>query len=306
MHNVSQAEISPKNHGLCGHRQGNCGTLPEISDKMVTACALICTRTIRNGNFQVKVYIIGITRLSFEFRSLSKRTLILRWKLLSSRAQVFTDRNWFWFPKYSNCINSLKEKDIQLALNEYPRLLIQRLFSSINFNSCIWFRILYYLRVFRSELSFVLKMELSIYIHLIFLCVVNIILTLAGIVLNTLVIASIWKPSQVRKKLCQFMIMVLSCFDLVAVVTNHPAILLYLISWLREDYDLLTKMETYVGSLEAFLGFSMFAAALLVMNIERYLGAYYPIFHRTSVTRRRLLTFPCYISCHNSCHRYNF
>ena len=26
------------------------------------------------------------------------------------------------------------------------------------------------------------------------------------------------------------------------------------------------------------------------MSIERYLGAYYPIFHRTSVTRRRLLT----------------
>ena len=111
-------------------------------------------------------------------------------------------------------------------------------------------------------------MELSVYIHLIFLCVVNIILTFSRIVLNTLVIASIWKPSQVRKKLCHFMIMVLSCFNLVAVVTNHPAILLYLISWLREDYDLLTKMETYVGSLEAFLGFSMFAAALLVMNIE--------------------------------------
>ena len=38
-----------------------------------------------------------------------------------------------------------------------------------------------------------------------------------------------------------------------------------------------------------FLGFSFFA--LLVMNIERYLGTYYPIYHRTSVTRRRLLTF---------------
>ena len=27
------------------------------------------------------------------------------------------------------------------------------------------------------------------------------------------------------------------------------------------------------------------------MNIERYLGTYYPIYHRTSVTRRKLLTF---------------
>ena len=78
------------------------------------------------------------------------------------------------------------------------------------------------------------------------------------------------------------MIMVLSCFDLVAVITNHAGILIYLISWLREDYDLLTKMETYLGYVEVFTGLSMLA--LLVMNIERYLGAYYPIFHRTSVT----------------------
>ena len=40
-------------------------------------------------------------------------------------------------------------------------------------------------------------------------------------------------------------------------ITSHPAILLYLISWLREDYDLLTNMETYLGYVEAFIGFSM-------------------------------------------------
>ena len=126
------------------------------------------------------------------------------------------------------------------------------------------------------------------YTHLIFLCVVNVIFIFFGIALNTLVIASIWKSSQLRKKLSYFMIMVLSCFDLVAVVTSHAGILLCLISWLREDYDSLTNMETYLGNVEAFIGFSMLA--LLVMSIERYLGAYYPIFHPTSVTRRRLLT----------------
>ena len=31
--------------------------------------------------------------------------------------------------------------------------------------------------------------------------------------------------------------------------------------------------------------------ALMVMCIERYLGVYYPILHKTSVTKRRLLTF---------------
>ena len=131
-------------------------------------------------------------------------------------------------------------------------------------------------------------MDSNVHIHLIFLCVVNIILTFSGTVSNTLVIASIWKSSQLRRKLCHFMIMVLSCFDLVAVVTNHPGILLFLIAWLREDYDLLFKVMIYLNVSGLFLVLS--PLTLLVMNIERYLGAYYPIFHHTSVTRRRLIT----------------
>ena len=131
-------------------------------------------------------------------------------------------------------------------------------------------------------------MHLTVYIQLIFLCVVNIIFTFSGIVLNTLVITSFWKSSQLRKKLCHFMILVLSCFDLVSVVTNNPGILLYLIYWLREDYHLLQNITIYLQSASVSVAFSLFS--LLVMSIERYLGVYYPIFHRTSVTRRRLLT----------------
>ena len=131
-------------------------------------------------------------------------------------------------------------------------------------------------------------MYLSVYVQLIFLCVVNIIFTFSGIFLNTLVIASFWKSSQLRKKLCNFMIMVLSCFDLVSVVTNNSATLLYLILWLREDYGLLLNWTVYLNFVTIFYQFSYYV--LLVMIIERYLGAYHPIFHRASVTRRRLLT----------------
>ena len=131
-------------------------------------------------------------------------------------------------------------------------------------------------------------MELNVYVHLILLCVVNIILTFSGIVLNTLVIAIFWKASQLRNKLCHFMIMVLSCFDLLAVITNHSGMMLLLIFWLTEDYDLLLKMRAYLDFVRVFVAFSF--DILLVMSIERYLGAYFPIFHRTSVTRRKLLT----------------
>ena len=131
-------------------------------------------------------------------------------------------------------------------------------------------------------------MDLNIYIQFIFFCSVNTIFTFSGIVLNTLVMASIWKSAQLRKKLCHFMIMVLSWLDLLTVITNYPPLLLFLIFWLRKDFDLLPKMEIYICVSNSFIGFSFLA--LLVMSIERYLGTYYPIFHRTSVTRRRLLT----------------
>ena len=132
------------------------------------------------------------------------------------------------------------------------------------------------------------KMQLKFYIQLIFLCLVNVIFTFTGIVSNTLVIASFWKSSKLRKKLCHFMIMLLSFFDLVSVVMNHSTTLFYLISWLREDYDLLVNSALYVDFITIFYVYSFFA--LLVMSFERYMGAYYPIFHHTSVTRRRLLT----------------
>ena len=101
-------------------------------------------------------------------------------------------------------------------------------------------------------------------------------------------VVSFWRLSQLRKKLCHFMIMVLSCFDLVSAVINHSTTLFYLISWLRENYDLLVNSELYVDFITVWYTYSF--VALLVMSFERYLGAYYPIFHRTSVTRRRLLT----------------
>ena len=59
-------------------------------------------------------------------------------------------------------------------------------------------------KTFRSEFSFHFKMHLNNYIQLIFLCVVNIIFTFSGIVSNTLAIVSIWKSSQLRKKIMPF------------------------------------------------------------------------------------------------------
>ena len=132
-------------------------------------------------------------------------------------------------------------------------------------------------------------MDLNVYIQSIVLCVLNILNISAGVVLNLLVIVSFWKSSSdLRKKLCYFMIMVLSCFDFLVVITTIPVVIIHLILWLDENYDALTVSRTYEKLSSLFPCFSI--VALLVLSFERYLLAYYPFFHRTSVNRRRLLT----------------
>ena len=134
-----------------------------------------------------------------------------------------------------------------------------------------------------------LKMEQSYFINLIFIFAVNILFFFSGICLNSLVILSFWKSVQLRKKLCFFTIMVLSCCDLLVVLANHP--LMALIAMLR----LTEKLNTYPSWVDIstriatiFVGFSL--VALLVMNFDRYLATHYPIFHRISVTKGKLLT----------------
>ena len=132
-------------------------------------------------------------------------------------------------------------------------------------------------------------MELYYFINLILIFAVNVFFFFSGICLNSLVILSFWRSVQLRKKLCYFMIMVLSCCDLLTVLTNNPLMALITMSWLNEKLDVNARWaHISMNSTNIFLGFSLFA--LLVMNFDRYLATSYPIFHRTSVTKRRLLT----------------
>jgi hypothetical protein len=85
------------------------------------------------------------------------------------------------------------------------------------------------------------------------------------------------------------MIMVLSCCDLLAVLTNNPLLAFISMSSLTGKLDVNARWaHISLRWANVFLGFSLFA--LLVMNFDRYLATSYPIFHRTSVTKGRLLT----------------
>ena len=50
---------------------------------------------------------------------------------------------------------------------------------------------------------------------------------------------------------------------------------------------MLVKVTIYLHFSDSIIGFPF--CVLLVMSIERYMGAYHPIFHRTSITKRTLL-----------------
>ena len=132
-------------------------------------------------------------------------------------------------------------------------------------------------------------MESIYFINLIFIFVLNIFLFFSGICLNSLVILSFWRSAQLRKKLCYFMIMVFSCCDLLTVLTNNPLLIFVVMSWLTGKLDGNARWpHISLSWTNIFLVFSLFA--LLVMNFDRYLATSYPIFHRTSVTKGRLLT----------------
>ena len=129
----------------------------------------------------------------------------------------------------------------------------------------------------------------------ILLCSVNAFFMIAGVFLNSVVIISLMRSSQLRRNLGYFMILVLSCFDLAVVTFSHPALLLWIILWsVKTHYQGENAIDNWVSIVGYNMaGFSM--SALLTMSVERYLALKYPFFHHTAVTKRRLLLFQAFL-----------
>ena len=133
-------------------------------------------------------------------------------------------------------------------------------------------------------------MELTHFISLIVIFGLNVLFFFLGLVLNSVVVLSFYRSAQLRRKLCYFMIMVLSCCDLLVVLTSHPTLAVLSMLWLMGKVNKHTNwmpISTRVTS--TCVAVSLLA--LFVMNFDRYLATYHPIFHRTSVTKRKLFTF---------------
>ena len=134
------------------------------------------------------------------------------------------------------------------------------------------------------------KMNCYILLNEIFLLVVNIIFLVAGTLFNTVVVLSIWKSSQLRKKLCYFMILILSCTDLLVVIVIHPLHIFCCIIWYFKGASVLHNYSNLVEFIGGILITSSINV-LFTMTLERYIGLTYPLFHKTRLTRRRLVSF---------------
>ena len=71
-------------------------------------------------------------------------------------------------------------------------------------------------------------------------------------------------------------------------LTNNPLVAVIVMLWLTGKSDGYPSWAVIPLSLSS-LSLSFSLLALLVMNFDRYLATYCPIFHRTSVTKRKLL-----------------
>ena len=133
------------------------------------------------------------------------------------------------------------------------------------------------------------NMQKSDIFSVVFVCIINIIFMVAGIFLNAVVIISLWRSSQLVKKLCYFMILVLSCFDTAVVTITHPFLIASTIYFSQGEINKIRE-DTRKSISFVVCGSSMLA--LFTLNVERFLALTF--FHEASVTKTRLLCFQAF------------
>ncbi len=118
-------------------------------------------------------------------------------------------------------------------------------------------------------------------------CAITVLVTVLTICLNFVTVLAYWKSSQLQRKMTNFLIFILSLNDFAVGLFVGP---LYVLLLAREmTLKTGTTVINYLnlGSLLLFSGMSF--ETMIVMNCERYLGIVHPIFHKTKVTKERLL-----------------
>ena len=132
------------------------------------------------------------------------------------------------------------------------------------------------------------NMEVTDIIVVVLLLFVNVTFMVLGIFLNFVVILSLWRASTLRKKLCYFTILLLSCFDMAVVTITHPFLI---VSTIYFSYEKIPRTfeNIRIGTSFILSACSMFS--LFTLNGERFLALTCPFFHQAYVTKTKVICF---------------
>ena len=124
-------------------------------------------------------------------------------------------------------------------------------------------------------------------------CLASAVLIIPIVLLNGISVFTIWKSSHLKAKLCYFLIVILSIFDLAVGVISVPANIALAALELR---GIASCVDAVILEAIVFVppGISMTITCLL--TLERYLAILHPIFHRSHLTKRRVLICVCCLS----------
>ena len=130
--------------------------------------------------------------------------------------------------------------------------------------------------------DFSTRRDRVIYIITLTICIC---LLLSTVILNALTVLTIRTSPLLRKKVCYFAVMLQSVIDLAIGLILFPTVIVLLVHEMTGFLDcILLDIITMMGCLLYLYS----VTALSVLNIERYLGVLYPLFHKAKVTKKRI------------------
>ena len=116
--------------------------------------------------------------------------------------------------------------------------------------------------------------------------ILNILLAILTVFLNSITILAYRKSAQLKSKKSYFLIMLLSVSDLLVGLVGNSSYILVLITIII-NYPRCPIY--YVYEFATFCTSGMSIITLFGLNIERYLSILHPFFHRTKVTKSKIL-----------------
>lgn len=127
-------------------------------------------------------------------------------------------------------------------------------------------------------------------INQIVVCAANCVLVLPTILLNGISALTIRKSSQLRERVCYFLIFIQAMVDLAVGSVSLP---LETFTRAREILGTANCVTNFALSTIALMPYGLVMATTCALTFERYMGILHPIIHRTHLTKKRFFIYIC-------------